>query len=457
LLEAVESGRVDIQTVDIAVARVLTSKFELGLFEQPSVDADRALSMTNTAAHRELARDIARRSLVLLRNDGTLPLRHEVRSVAVIGPNADEVRNLVGDYTYPVHVESLQEMRRSGRNVFGIPIDASHSLDTVELPASTIAGELTARFGARVRYAKGCDVNSTSRAGFADAVALAASCDVAVMVMGDKSGLTDDCTSGESRDVSSLDLPGVQEDLVRAVLGTGTPVVLVLVAGRPIGSAAVHEQAAAVLMAWLPGQEGAFAIADALTGDLNPGGKLPITYPRSVGQVPTYYGHKVSGGRSHWKGDYVDSPTAPLYRFGHGLSYTTFALSGAAAGVAEVSWNDDITTTVTITNTGDRDGDEVVQLYVRDPRASVTRPVLELKGFVRVPLAAGESRVVTFTTPVGQLGFYDQRLDYVVEPGEIEVFVGTDSANLIAAGSVTVVADEAGPPTKMFDGTVTIT
>jgi beta-glucosidase len=280
---------------------------------------------------------------------------------------------------------------------------------------------------------------------------------VAVLVMGDKSGLTDDCTSGESRDVASLDLPGVQEDLVRAVLGTGTPVVLVLVAGRPIGSAALHEQCAAVLMAWLPGQEGAAAIADVLIGVAGPGGKLPITYPRSVGQVPTYYGHKLSGGRSHWKGDYVDSPAAPLYPFGHGLTYTSFDLVDAGVAPGEVTWNGEIVTTVTVTNSGGRDGEEVVQLYIRDPRASVTRPVLELKGFVRVSVPAGESRAVTFTTPVGQLGFYDRELAYVVEPGEIDVFVGTSSTELVSAGSVTVVGDPAEPPSKLFDGTVGVT
>ncbi len=161
-------------------------------------------------------------------------------------------------------------------------------------------------------------------------------------------------------------------------------------------------------MAWLPGQEGAEAITDALCGDACPGGKLPITYPRSSGQIPVFYGHKVSGGRSHWKGDYVDSPAAPLYPFGHGLSYTTFVLSDASIVRDELSWNDSITTTVTVTNTGDRDGDEVIQLYVRDPIATVTRPVLELKGFVRVRLAAGESRTVTFETPLGQVGFYDR-------------------------------------------------
>jgi beta-glucosidase len=457
LLNAVRTGRVDADVVDVAVARVLTTKFELGLFEQPFVDPDQAQSIADTPAHRQLARDIARRSLVLLRNDGTLPLAPDVGSIAVIGPNADEVRHLIGDYTYPVHIESLREMRHSGRNVFGIPIDDDHILDEVELAAPSIVSELTARLGGRVRYARGCDVTSSSRAGFDDTVALAASCDVAVMVMGDKAGLTDDCTSGESRDVSSLDLPGVQEDLVRAVLGTGTPVVLVLVAGRPIGSASLHDQCAAVLMAWLPGQEGAAAITDVLTGVANPGGKLPITYPRSVGQIPTFYGHKVSGGRSHWKGDYVDSPVAPLYPFGHGLSYTSFALAGAGVAPGEVSWTGEITTTVTMTNTGDREGDEVLQLYVRDPRASVTRPVLELKGFVRVPLPAGETRTVTFTTPVGQLGFYDRDLAYVVEPGELEVFVGTSSTNLTTAGTVVVVADPATPAGKLFDGAVAVT
>ena len=277
------------------------------------------------------------------------------------------------------------------------------------------------------------------------------------MVMGDKAGLTDDCTSGESRDVASLDLPGVQEDLARAVIATGTPVVVVLIAGRPVASTWLHERGAAVLMAWLPGQEGADAIADVLTGDVNPSGKLPISYPRSAGQIPVYYSHKISGGRSHWKGDYVDSPASPLYPFGHGMSYTTFSLTGAALACTDVGWHDTIATTVTVTNEGSRPGAEVVQLYVRDPTASVTRPVLELKGFARVSLAVGESRTVTFETPVAQLGFYDRDLAYVVEPGVIDVFVGTSSADLIAVGAVTVTTDPTGrPPDKMYDGTVTV-
>jgi beta-glucosidase len=457
LLRAVRSGRVSEARIDVAVARVLKDKFELGLFERPYVDADHAATAVDTPEHRRLARRIARKSLVLLRNDGILPLGPD-RRVAVIGPNAESPRNLFGDYTYPAHVESLAEVLRSGHNVFAMPLDPGHQLGDPDSHATTVAAALRARFGPGVRVAHGCDVNSGSRERFAEAVELAAGADVAVMVMGDKAGLTNDCTSGESRDVASLDLPGVQEPLVRAVIGTGTPVVLVLVAGRPLASAWLHEHCAAVLMAWLPGHEGAGAIAEVLAGDVSPGGKLPISYPRSTGQIPVYYGHKISGGRSHWKGDYVDSPAAPLYPFGHGLSYTTFALSDAAPARSELSWHDAVTTTVTLTNTGDRAGDEVAQLYVRDPVASVTRPVLELKSFVRVGLTPGESRTITFETPVGQLGFYDRELDYTVEPGEIDVFVGTSSADLVHVGTVTVTADPDGrPPGKLYDGSVTVT
>jgi beta-glucosidase len=455
LLAAVRSGRVTEATVDTAVARVLKTKFELGLFEEPYVEPERGPDVTDTSAHRQLARTIAAKSLVLLRNDGVLPLASDGGPIAVLGPNADQARHLIGDYTYPVHVESLQEVLRSGRNVFAIPIDEDHAFDPIELPATSVVTELRARFGDRVRYAPGCDVSGASRDGFADAVALAGESDVAVMVMGDKAGLTDDCTSGESRDVTSLDLPGVQEDLVRAVLATGTPVVLVLVAGRPTASPPLHDECAAVVMAWLPGQEGAAAIVDALVGDVNPGGKLPVSYPRTAGQIPVFYGHKVSGGRSHWKGDYVDSPSSPLYPFGYGLSYTTFALSDPNLATPVVSWRDVVTTSVRVTNTGAREGEEVVQLYVRDPAASVTRPVLELKGFVRLALAGGESTTVTFATPVGQLGFHDRDLAYVVEPGAIEVFVGTSSADLLPAGTVTITA-EGPPPTKVFQGSVTI-
>jgi len=457
LLAALASGAIDEKVVDTSVRRVLRTKFALGLFEQSFVEVEKVAAVTDSASHRALARRVAHKTMTLLRNDGTLPLRPDLGSLAVIGPNADAARHLFGDYTYPAHIESLREMRADD-NVFSIPMPEGIEFSAGSVPAPSVYEVLRERLDCDVRYAKGCDVDSESTEGFDAAVALAAEADVAVMVVGDKSGLTTDCTSGESRDRASLDLPGVQEDLVRAVVATGTPVVLVLVAGRPSGGEWVHEHSAAVLMAWLPGQEGAAAIADVLVGDVSPGGKLPISFPRTSGQIPTYYGHKVSGGRSHWKGDYVDAPSSPLYPFGFGLGYTTFALSESAVEQNEMAWNGTVTVRARVANTGDRNGDEVVQLYIRDPEASVTRPVLELKGFARVELEPGESKQVTFELPVAQIGFYDRDLCYVVEPGVVEVFVGTSARDLLEAGSFTVVADSSdGPVTKAFDGTVTIT
>ena len=454
LLAAVESGDADVAALDDALRRVLRLKFALGLFEHPYVDADEAPAAVDTDAHRSLAATIARKSLVLLRNDGVLPLGPAPGTIAVIGPNADEVRNLFGDYSYPAHIESLAEMG-GAESVFDVPLPADHDLRPVEVPGLSVLEALQATYGDAVRHARGCAVNDDDSSGFAEAVELAAASDVVVLVVGDKAGLTQSCTSGEGRDRSSLALPGVQEDLARAVLSTGTPVVTVLVVGRPCGSEQLHERSAAVLLAWLPGQAGGRAIAETLAGTINPGGKLPITIPRSVGQLPVFYGHKVSGGRSHWHGEYVDGATSPLYPFGHGLSYTTFALLDPIVPRPTIGHGDSITVSLSIANTGPRSGEEVIQVYVRDLHASVTRPVLELKSFVRVALAAGASRSVRFDIPVAQLGFYDAGLRYVVEAGEIEVLVGTSSADLVAAGTVTI--EGGGPVDKAFDGSRTVT
>ncbi len=325
LLQAVERGDADTAVLDDAVRRVLRLKFALGLFERPYVDASEALAAVDTDTHRSLAATIARKSLVLLRNEGVLPLGPAPGTIAVIGPNAGEARHLLGDYAYPAHIESLVEMGNA-ESPFDVPVPAEHDLGAVEVPGLSVLEALTATYGDVVRHARGCAVNDDDTSGFAEAVELAAASDVVVLVVGDKAGLTQSCTSGEGRDRSSLALPGVQEDLARAVLATGTPVVTVLVVGRPCGSEELHQRSAAVLLAWLPGQEGGAAIAETLAGTINPGGKLPISFPRSVGQLPVFYGHKVSGGRSHWHGEYVDGATSPLYPFGHGLSYTTFAL-----------------------------------------------------------------------------------------------------------------------------------
>ncbi len=281
-----------------------------------------------------------------------------------------------------------------------------------------------------VRYAKGCEVLSESIDGFAEAVELAKQSDVAILVLGDKSGLTDDCTCGESRDRANLNLPGVQEDLLRAVAATGTPVVLVLVNGRPMTITWAAEHIPAIVEAWLPGEEGANAVADVLFGDTNPGGKLPVTFPRDVGQIPLFYNHKPSGNRSHWKEHYVDTSVYPLYPFGFGLSYTQFEIDNLRIEQDTVQADDTVTIHVDVANVGQRSGDEVVQLYIRDTISSVTRPVMELKGFRRVPLAPGERKTVTFELPVSVLAFYNRDMCYVIEPGRIEVLVGNSAAHI---------------------------
>ena len=465
LREAIADGMVSIVDIDVAVGRVLDAKFRLGLFEKPFVDVAGVAAHTRPAAQIELARAIAADSLVLLRNDGILPLdarlvaSPDLRRVAVIGPTAASARNMLGDYSYLAHVESLLDLLQSGQNVFAMPIEHGADVDSVAdlTHVGTVVDELRMRLaGVEVVTAQGCDVLDDDRSGFEAAVAAAAASDVAVLVMGDRSGLTENCTSGESRDVSSLDLPGVQEELVLAVAATGTPIVLVLVAGRPIGSERVHAAANAVLMAWLPGEQGAAAIADALVGATNPGGKLPVSYPRSSGQLPVYYGHKVSGGRSHWKGPYVDLSNEPLHPFGHGLSYSTTDIAVAALDGTSVGAGDHVVVSAVVTNTGHRRADEVVQVYSRDPVASITRPVLELQAFARVTLEAGEHCEVTFRVPVEALGFTGRDLAYIVEPGRVEFLVGRSCDDVHLAGHVMITGAESFAATRPEQSTVTI-
>lgn len=440
LRQAVESGAMDEATFDHAVSRVLSLKFMLGLFENPYVDAQKAQTVFDTPDQRQLAYEVAQKSIVLLKNeDNLLPLDKSLNSIAIIGPNADSVRNMIGDYAYPCHIETLVEMRDED-NVFNMPIpDKIEMVDNFVPIISVLAGiknKLSSE--TKISYAQGCEVLSDSQAGFAEAIAVAQKAEVAIVVVGDKAGLTKDCTTGESRDRASLDLPGVQQALVEAIVGTGTPVVVVLANGRPLSIPWLAEHVPAILEAWLPGEEGAAAVADVLFGDYNPGGKLPISFPRTVGQVPVYYGHKKSGGRSHWQGDYVDVSTKPLFPFGYGLSYTTFKFDSLRLDRSEVEIGGQVTISVDLTNTGPRQGDEVVQLYIRDPQASVTRPVKELKGFKRVTLEPGETKTVTFELFTNQLGFYNQEMDYVVEPGTIEVMVGSSSEEIHVAGEFTI-------------------
>ncbi len=436
LAGAIASGRASEKTVDIALERHLRAKFELGLFENPFVDPEKA--GLPFAQDRRLAREIATRSIVLLANDGALPLRSGLRSVAVIGPNADSARNLLGDYAHVAHIEALLEM-----GGFGSKLPEGLSVQDEMVGKETILDAIRGRLdeSTELRYAAGCGIVDGTDADIHEALAAAHGADVAIVVVGDRSGLTRDCTCGEARDRMDVGLPGRQDELVSAVAATGTPVVLVLVSGRPLAIEAAASKCAAILHAWVPGEEGGEALADILFGVENPGGKLPITVPRDSGQIPIYYGHKPSGGKSHWQGAYVDGPSEPLWPFGFGLSYTSFEVGNLRLDRATVATDGEFEASVDVANTGDRSGDEVVQLYVRDEEASVSRPIEELRGFRRVRLAAGETRTVTFRLSVEQLAFtgVDGRLR--IEPGRISVMAGTSSVALPCRAQIEIVGD----------------
>jgi len=440
LRQALDEGRVDIGLVDTAVSRILRMKFRLGLFENPYVDTEHVIEVFETPDQRALARQIARESIVLLKNEGQLlPLKKDLGSIAVIGPNAHTIRNLMGDYSYPAHIETLMD----GMALFDTP--KPDMVTAVERPVEmlTILDAIRRIVSpqTQVHYAQGCDVLSDSKAGFAEAMALARQSDLIIMVMGDKCGLLDDCTCGEARDRAELGLPGVQEELVQAVYETGKPIILVLVNGRPLTIPWFAEHIPAILEAWMPGEEGANAITEVLFGDYNPGGKLPITFPRAVGQIPLFYNHKPSGGRSHWREDYVSTSVKPQFPFGHGLSYTCFEFSNLQINAAQVKPGGTVTISVEVANVGDRAGDEVVQLYIRDIHASITRPVKELKGYKRLTLEPGQSQTVIFYLDVNQLAFYDRKMRLVVEPGIIEVMIGSSSEDIRCTGSFEIVGE----------------
>ena len=412
-------------------------KVQLGLFESPYVDDGRVIEIFNTPEQRALSLTAAEKSIVLLKNDGgLLPLPADLQSIAVIGPSADSIRLLQGDYHYPSHMESIfaSESHTDAPN----PMQNLRAMNIQEHfpPSVSVLAGIQAAIAptTRIHYAPGCDVNSADTSGFTEAVAAAQQAQVAVVVLGDRSGLGRDCTCGESLDTAGLDLPGVQQQLVEAIHATGTPVVVVLLTGRPYALPWIAEHIPAVIEAWLPAQEGGTAIANVLFGKVNPGGKLPMTFPRHVGQLPMYYNHKPSGGRTHWRGDYVDMSVKPLFPFGHGLSYTTFAYSHLRITPEQVAPTGTVTISIDVQNSGPRAGDEVVQLYLSDRVGSVARPVRELKGFKRITLQPGETKTVIFTVPVTCLAFYDREMQVVVEPGAVDVMVGSSSADLRASG-----------------------
>ncbi len=405
----VREGVVPESLVNQAARRVLRAKYSLGLFTDPYRYSDpaRERARTLTPEHLAHAREIARKSIVLLKNSGkTLPLSKRLRTLAVIGPLADDATSALGSWA-----------------AAGRPEDAVTVLAGIRKAVSP---------GTRVLYAKGAEVEATDTAGFAEAVRSARAAEAVVLVLGEHQDM-----SAEARNRSSLDLPGVQQTLVERVHATGKPVAVVLMNGRPLSTRWLDANVPAIVEAWFLGVQTGPAVADVLFGDYNPGGKLPISVPRTVGQVPIHYNHKSTGRppdeKERYTSKYIDVARTPLYPFGHGLSYTRFEYSNLRLSAAKIRVTDSITVSVDVTNTGDRAGDEVVQLYLRDDVASLTRPVKELRRFRRVTLEPGQRRTVGFTLGRDDLAFYGPDLQRTVEPGTFTVYVGTSSADVSEA------------------------
>ena len=403
--DAVRSGAVDEVLVDRAVERVLRQKAELGLLDERFETGPEPGSL-DPAEHRVLARRLAEEAVVLLSNDGTLPLAAPP-CVAVIGPNADRATALFGCYSFANHVLDHHP---------DVPLG-------IEVP--TVLGALRHELpGTEISYTQGCGVSDLDRTAIEPAVAAARDADVVVLVVGDQAGLFGRGTSGEGCDVDSLELPGVQRELVEAVVATGTPVVLVMVTGRPYAVEWALESCAGVVQAFFPGEEGAAAIAGVLSGRVNPSGRLPVSLPRSAGSQPYSYLHPRLGGPSSVSN--VDPE--PVRPFGFGLSYTAFTHQDLTVASGVVPTDGRIEVSVRVTNSGARRGADVVQLYAHDPVASLTRPVAQLLGYARLELDPGETSLVRFSVPATRLAFSGRDLVRAVEPGSIELWVGRSCA-----------------------------
>ena len=437
LKKSLDEGKISMEYVDQACRRILEAKWKLGLFEDPYkyCDVKRPAKDVYNKEHRAAARRIAAGSFVLLKNEPAqagqqpvLPLKKQ-GTVAVIGPMGNTRTNMAGTWSVAARLDDYASLYEGLKEVAGKKVEVLYAKGS-NLMSDAKMEENCTTFGRTLHRD-----NRTDQELLDEALAVAAQADVIVAALGEASEM-----SGESSSRTDIGIPDTQRRLLEALLQTGKPVVLTLFAGRPMTLDWEQENVPAILNVWFGGSEAAYAIGDVLFGDVNPSGKLSMTFPRNVGQIPLYYNHKNTGrplAKGGWftkfTSNYLDVPNEPLYPFGYGLSYTTFQYSDVRLDKTQMNQNGTITATVTLTNTGERDGAEVVQLYLRDLVGSITRPVQELKGFQKVFLKAGESKEISFQITSDLLKFYDYDLDYVCEPGDFDVMIGGSSAEVKTA------------------------
>ena len=408
MIENVNEGNVPMDLLDRAVRRILKLKFQLGLFEDPFVDVDRAVEVVHNKEHQDLALEAAREGIVLLKNENDLlPLDKNIRSIAVIGPNADDRENLLGDY---------------------IPKKLLYEAVTVLEAIQAIVSPDT-----RVTYVKGCNVLDSALNEIPAARVAASKADIAIVVVGE-----DERTDGESDDAADLDLTGYQADLIKAVQETGTPTIVVLISGRPLTIRWTAEHVPAIMEAWMCGERGGEAIAEVLFGEYNPSGKLPITFPRHVGQMPFYYNYKPAKFNRHWRA-YVTYPLTPLWEFGYGLSYTEFEYSNLSISPEVIDNQSNVNIRLDVKNVGDLAGKEVVQLYIDDVISSVVTPIIELKGFEKISLEPGEQKSVSFELTPHDLSLLNMAMERMVEPGTFDVMIGSSCKDIRLKGNFKVV------------------
>jgi beta-glucosidase len=412
LAQLVKEKKVAMDLIDDAVKRILRKKFEMGLFDDPYkfCNTEREQTTLNNPKHREIARDIASKSIVLLKNEKSiLPISKNTKTIAFIGPLVKEHKQNMGFWAVELPGTNYNEQVVSQWE----GVQNKVSSDTKFL------------------YAKGCEIEGDNKEGFAEAIALANQSDIVILSVGEFWN-----SSGEAKSKSNIHLPGVQEDLIKAIQTTGKPVVVLVNAGRPLIFNWTSENVPAILYTWWLGSEAGNAIADVLFGDYNPSGKLPMTFPRDEGQIPIYYNHLNTGRPAHnepvtnYASGYTDIKNSPVYAFGHGLSYTTFNYSDLNISNHKMKMNQEIIVTLKVTNSGKFAGEEIVQLYLRDKVASVVRPIMELKDFQKIKLNIGETKTVTFIIDNQKLSFYNEKLDYISEPGDFDLLIGSSSKDL---------------------------